>query len=176
MFAAPELIDAGVSDATSITSTDIDDDGDSDILIGTSIDTRLYRSDSGGFIPVEIPFSKVVHNASLWGDLENDGDLNLVLCTASGVQIWETKSGVDWTEESVEFEFVCNDGALADFDHDGDLDLLLVGESGLEIFGNNLDGTFRALAAEIGLSSGKPADSIVLADFDSDQDVDLVVG
>src|SRR5206468_12549464 len=43
---------------------------------------------------------------------------------------------------------------FVDFDHDGDLDLLLATPAGTRAYRNNLDGTFREMAAPMGLSGG----------------------
>ena len=65
-------------------------------------------------------------------------------------------------------------GALADADHDGDLDVFVTGEAGFELFNNNRDGSFRRLAAERGLA-GAGGRQLVVADLDSDRDLDILV-
>ena len=63
-----------------------------------------------------------------------------------------------------------------DADHDGDLDLFLANDGPNELLNNNLDGTFRPLAVERGLTgSGQRSLLSVVADLDRDRDLDIVV-
>src|SRR5207249_10144205 len=60
---------------------------------------------------------------------------------------------------------------FVDFDHDGDLDLLLATPAGTRAYRNNLDGTFREMAAPMGLSGGGGGGGsrdVAFGDFDGD--------
>src|SRR5205814_5571864 len=59
-------------------------------------------------------------------------------------------------------------------DHDGDLDLLLATPRGNRAYRNNLDGTFREMAAPMGLAMEGSRDAAT-GDFDGDGRTDLVV-
>src|SRR5439155_1296357 len=63
---------------------------------------------------------------------------------------------------------------FVDPDHDGDLDLFLATAAGNRAYRNNLDGTFRELAAQMGLAGARSRDASV-GDFDGDGRTDLVV-
>ena len=120
-------------------------------------------------------------NAALWGDFDNDSMTDAYFCRAGTNQLWQrTKDGwqdVTDTSQTSGGEFNTVEGAFFDMDHDGDLDLMLVNRDGPnELLNNNLDGTFRPLAADRGIQgSGGASSGAVLVDFDSDRDADLIV-
>ena len=94
LFASHTVIDSHVTDATSVTSADFNDDDHWDLLIGTTTGSSLYKSDGKEFSLVEdLPYGDVVHQAAFWGDLENDGVLDLILCTEQGIQVWQASDG-----------------------------------------------------------------------------------
>ncbi|MBT8061378.1 MAG: VCBS repeat-containing protein, partial [Gammaproteobacteria bacterium] len=121
-------------------------------------------------------------NAVLWGDFDNDGRTDAYLCRDGINQLWQQDSAGGWTDITEKADagggaFDTVDGAFFDADHDGDLDLFLVNDDGPnELLNNNLDGTFRPLAAERGIAGdGGPSRMVLPVDLDSDRDVDLVV-
>ena len=67
--------------------------------------------------------------------------------------------------------------SVTDFDNDGDDDLFLSTRWGrAQLFQNLGDGTFREMAAEVGLDIDGFADASIFADFDNDGDQDVFVG
>ena len=172
-----------------LTTADINNDGVLDLFIAgshpgsASPNSILWGTADGGFIPAEDhPLTPVPGiNAALWGDIDNDLLPDLYLCRNGANQHWRQTAHGGWEEISSEITANGNwntrDGALFDADHDGDLDIFLVNADGPnELLNNNLNGTFRALAAEQGLEGrGAGSRSVILADLDRDRDTDIVV-
>ena len=121
-------------------------------------------------------------NAALWGDFDNDGLVDVYLCRRGKNQLWRQTATNNWQDvtastDTAGAELDTVDGAFFDADHDGDLDLFLVNADGPnELLNNNLDGSFRPLAADYDLGGGSADSMLVLpADIDNDRDVDLIV-
>ncbi len=121
-------------------------------------------------------------NAALWGDFDNDGRTDVYLCRRGTNQLWRQVAPGRWEDvtESTRTsggERNTLDGAFFDADHDGDLDLFLVNTDGPnELFNNNLDGTFRPLAAQQGIAGeGRASRGVIPVDIDRDRDVDILV-
>lgn len=117
----------------------------------------------------------------LWGDYDNDGLVDAYLCRSGPNQLWRQTAPDQWEDVTESTgtsggDLVTRDGQFFDADHDGDLDLFLANEGASELLSNNLNGTFRPLAAEQGLQgSGGPSRAVVVADLDRDRDLDILV-
>ena len=174
----------------SITTADIDGDGQLDIFIAGAIDdggaTRnailINRGDAGFVLDSTHPLASVSNvTAALWGDYDNDGLTDVYLCRDGANRLWRQTAKGQWADvtEAAHADGgggTTVDGALFDADHDGDLDLLLVKrDGGDELLNNNGDGTFRPIGSRIGLTDALPSSAIVVADLDADRDADIVV-
>ncbi len=169
---------------------DMDGDGQVDLFLAAALEANngrlnavLVRRNDGFELDPKHELAQVADvNAALWGDYDNDGLTDVYLCRRGPNQLWrqiERNTWQDVTEGTNTSGGNANtvDGAMFDADHDGDLDLLLVNEDvPNELLTNNLDGTFRAIAQSQGLAGdGRPSRGVVVADLDSDRDVDLVI-
>ncbi|MEE9129008.1 MAG: FG-GAP-like repeat-containing protein [Phycisphaerales bacterium] len=178
-------------EAPSITPCDLDSDGDLDILIADEIrrpkgvrNAVLLNQGGGRFeVVLDHPLAGIEDVKSvLCGDYDNDGFIDLYLCREGPNELWrQTGPGV-WqnvtdSTGTANGEYDTVDGAFFDADHDGDLDIFCVNANGPnEMLNNNLDGTFRAIAAEGGISGGdQRSQQVVVTDFDNDRDADLIV-
>lgn len=184
---------------TSITASDLNADGQIDVFItsafAASETNRTTRNavllaesaesaDSNGFsLVTDHPLAAVPGvNTAAWGDFDNDGLTDVYLCRRGENQLWRRQPNGDWanvtqTTQTAGGEHDSRDCVFLDADHDGDLDLFVVNADGPnELFNNNLDGSFRPLAAERGLTGGlRSSRRILPADLDGDRDVDLIV-
>lgn len=173
-----------------LTVADIDADGRSDLFLAGraaaagAYNTVLLGVEHGEFTAaVDHPLAAVADvNTALWGDFDNDGHTDVYLCRRGPNQLWRHKADGGWEEitgatQTANGAFNTVDGAFFDADHDGDLDLLLVNSDGPdELLNNNLDGTFRPLAAERGLAGSRTdTRQVLLLDIDADRDTDIIM-
>ncbi|MDH3899886.1 MAG: FG-GAP-like repeat-containing protein, partial [Gammaproteobacteria bacterium] len=176
--------------APNLTVADINDDGYPDLFVaGRSVTAGAYNlvltgQADGSFRPAgNHPLAGIAAvNTALWGDYDNDGRTDVYLCRTGRNQLWRHTDANSWQDVSAATgtgndSLDSVDGAFFDADHDGDLDLFVVNRDGAnELLNNNLDGTFREIAAERGLGgSGSPAKSVLLFDIDNDRDTDIIV-
>ena len=176
--------------ASATTVCDIDADGALDLFIngaiakeGTPSNAVLWQTPDGWRLQLDHPLADVSDvNAVLWGDFDNDGHVDAYFCRQGPNQLWQQTAEGDWQDITAAAGVSAGDdetvdGALFDADHDGDLDLFVLQRSGKnELLNNNLDGSFRPLAAEQGIAGGGRAPlGVAVADFDQDRDADILV-
>ncbi|GMQ82121.1 MAG: hypothetical protein BMS9Abin05_1564 [Rhodothermia bacterium] len=170
---------------------DYDTDGDYDVLVtGTreagQFMSLLYRNDGNGeFTLTPDVFASLAFSSAAWGDYDSDGDPDLILSGAElgvneafvGNSYLYRNDGGSFVERPDEFVGVFNgDQAWADYDLDGDLDLFVMGRTSMlgnhiaYIYQNN-DGEFRIVTGLVGTSTANS----VWADFDGDNDIDVLV-
>ncbi|MHC5002704.1 MAG: FG-GAP-like repeat-containing protein [Planctomycetota bacterium] len=177
----------------SVTAADVDADGDIDLLLTglvtnadappRAVPALLLRQPDGSFASGDHPATADPDvNTALWGDVDNDGLVDLYLCRRGPNALWRQTAPGTWEDVTAEAGAAgaaldTVDGALVDADHDGDLDVLCANADGPDaLLSNNLDGTFRDIAAQAGVDGGDaPSRRILVGDVDADRDLDLVV-
>jgi len=174
----------------SITAVDINNDDNLDLyLAGVLQGDKLHnlvllnQPDNTFTAVTEHPLASVPDvNAAVWGDFDNDGLTDVYLCRRGANQLWQQTGSNAWsdvteTTRTANSDLDTVDCAFFDADHDGDLDLFLVNADGPdELLSNNLDGTFRPLAADYGLAGNDtPSRGVLPTDIDGDRDVDILV-
>jgi len=177
---------------SSIAFSDIDNDGDQDVLItgenssGTRI-AKLYTNDgTGTFTEVAgTPFDGVSYSSIAFSDIDNDGDQDVLitgfnssyqriakLYTNDGTGTFTEVAGTPFDGVSV------SSIAFSDIDNDGDQDVLITGFNSsyqriAKLYTNDGTGTFTEVA-------GTPFDgvsysSIAFSDMDNDGDQDVLI-
>src|SRR3954466_315661 len=179
-----------VAHPASITTADIDGDGQIDVFIAGAIDEAgivknavlLNRGAAGFTLDATHPLAAVTGvAAAVWGDYDNDGLIVVYLCRDRANQLWRQTGKGQWADVTAAAHAdggggATIDAALFDADHDGDLDLLLIKrDGGDELRNNNGDGTFRPIGQRVGLTDADPSSGIVIADLDADRDADIVI-
>lgn len=107
-----------------VTSADIDNDGDLDMILVDANDTGyLYRNESGGTFSFVRTFSKVDGYMAGLADLDNDTDIDLVFAGDKRIYLNEGSGGFS-SGPAVPVSGINDPRAIAfaDIDNDGDLD------------------------------------------------------
>ncbi|HSR66931.1 MAG TPA: FG-GAP-like repeat-containing protein [Acidobacteriota bacterium] len=178
---------------------DIDNDGDLDLYLINAGANRLLRNDGRRFS--DITSEAGVGDAS-WGlggvfaDSDHDGDLDLLVAgfidpsKSAGSSLRELagasnrhyRNNGDGTFTDVSGESKLGGEArrtvgifATDFDNSRDIDFYMVNQGAPnQLFSNLRDGTFRDLAAEVGLEGGGEAGALALGDLNRDAWMDVV--
>lgn len=175
----------------SLAFSDIDNDGDEDVLItgdgyyskGIS---KLYKNNgSGVFTEVSgSPFEHVSYSSIAFDDVDNDGDEDVLITGRKNInervsKLYENDGQGNFTEvQGTPFEGVSTSSiAFADIDNDGDNDVLITGYAEPEriskLYTNNGSGEFTELANTT--ISGITNSAVAFADIDGDNDLDLLI-
>ena len=179
------VIDSGVTGASVITSTDLDNDGDLDLIGATSNgQINWYANDGdGGYSVANSLFNTAGYNFTsiATGDLDGDGDLDVVVtndtpdASEDGILIFENQfvdSGTTtFTMTSMETtSFDAYDVAIADIDGNTRLDIVASFGSGEVVLyeQNTADVFTRSVAGNVTSVRG-----IDVGDLDGDGDLDI---
>ncbi len=168
--------------------TDLDQDGDLDLLLGDLQGARLFRWGDGRFEDVSRdaglagsrPLAPVVGIAT--GDLDNDERPDVLLLHSRGVSTLRQAAQGQFApfprQPSVTIR--PDAGAMLDADHDGDLDIVLGGQaaattqSGVVMLRNDGRGEFVDITQTARLTTGGRSIAVVPIDFDNRRDVDVL--
>jgi hypothetical protein len=179
--------------------SDMDNDGDLDVLIGEKYGTtRYYKTTSEGFIPVfgDMPFDTLTtgYVKPTFADVDGDSDEDLIIGGEDGILRYFAKEGADdfveITGGSNPFDPISVAGyaapAFANLDDDADQDLVIgdyYNELGRISYFRNISGDFtEQTGTDNPFNAIYTTDSIssplnpAFADIDKDGDMDLFVG
>ncbi len=174
---------------------DYDGDGDLDLYVGFADSmpkpNRLYRSDDKGQrftdVAAEVGVQETGNTRQpVFVDYDGDGDVDLFVAFRDKPnRLYRNDGGTftDVTSASGAGDPRRTVGAVwFDMDGDGDLDLFTANQNGDEdgVFRNQGDGTFRDVAAELGMNQPGRTEAqgsvgVAVADYDNDGDLDLFV-
>ena len=172
--ATSSILPANLPRLRDLTLSDVDSDGDLDLLLATADGVHVLRNGGARFTagPV-VPVTSA--RAAVAGDYDNDGVQDLLVLRDAGVSLFrQDTSGAfrDVTAEAIRAKVNAQAAAFADIDHDGDLDVI----AGGVLLRNNGNGRFSDITAEAKIRPlSEPVDAIVPTDFDNRRDIDLLL-
>jgi len=181
------------------TFSDLDEDGDLDLIVGNNEGQLFYFENNGSNVFTELtgsnnPFDGLSvedYARPALTDLDEDGDLDLVIGSGQGTfnyfenngsNVFTELTGADNPFDGIDIGYESNP-IFSDLDGDGDTDLIsgLYGiNSSLFYFENNGSNVFTELRDANnpfdGIGVGLDYTSPSLVDLDLDGDIDLVIG
>ena len=168
-------------------SSDVDGDGDMDLLYASDFDDKIswHESNGDGSFTEHIVETNVFGSKSVQAsDLDGDGDIDLfsAFYSANGGLRWYENDGYEkFTTHAVDTEYYVNyitSNYVSDIDGDGDMDLLTsshdVASSGGSLSWHENDGNENFTSSHYVASSISPS-SVFASDVDSDGDIDLLL-
>ena len=155
--------------ATAVLAGDYDNDGDADLAVLRPDGISLLRRQPAGFTDVTAaaglgPVPGGPRTAA-WLDVDHDGDLDLFVASsvdgAPATRLFRNNGNGRFGDITTEAGLAVATGIVAivptDFDNRRDIDLLLVPAAAPPLLFRNLrDGTFRDVAADVGLALDRP--------------------
>ncbi len=192
-FISVQLSKYIIHELDDIISTDIDNDGDIDIITGSHQNISWYENNGGNnfseekIISSEInPFGGGFAHTKIYAeDLDKDGWIDIISASKADDEIawYKNKGGGNFSEQLVissDLDYA-RDVFAIDFDRDGDTDIVAASEyiSNSDItkivwYENNGQTAFSSEKLIANLNAG--VGSIGIADFDNDEDFDIVTG
>ncbi len=176
--------------------SDFDNDGDLDLLyVSDFLTTQVFRNDGNNQFTDITDTSQITDRNGMGasvGDVDNDGDLDWFVTSIDGNRLYLSDRGAfvnDSAAAGIEQGGWGWGACLADFDADGWLDIyhtngwinnaggnpqLPYTEDRSRFFRNNQDGTFGEMSEEVGLDDADQGRGVICADFDGDQDIDIL--
>jgi len=178
-----------------IIAGDYDNDGLADLLVlGAEQNTLFRNAGKGSFtnttVAAKLPKSLDVSMSGAFVDADHDGDLDIFLGGfASGVsltrpapnRLWRNNGDGTFTDISEAAKINAANRAVAvvptDYDNRRDVDLLVLDRGNKpKLFRNLRDGSFRDVAAEVGLTETGDWTCAAVGDFNKDTFTDFFFG
>ena len=180
-------IDDALGSTQTVCADDLDNDGDIDVIAGSSSENIVvwYRNDGGD--PVDFTRLQIGDNFKLahWvavQDVDGDGDLDVLGASYVGSEIawWKNSGGseISWTKQTIGTGYK---GALTvctgDFDNDGNMDVIGTSNASRKFAWWRNNGAATIVWTEQVIDDNyRGAWPVCVADLDNDNDLDVVTG
>ncbi len=185
-FGAQQIISTATEGAICVYSSDLDGDGDMDILSASHNDNKIAwyeNTDGNGTFGVQQVITTAAEKArSVYSaDIDNDGDLDILSASFEDSKIaWYKNTDGSGTFGAQQVISFAADNPLSiysvDLDGDGDLDVLSASSTDSRIaWYENTDGkgSFGVLQT-IAINSSGNATAVYATDLDGDGDIDVI--
>ncbi|MCP4967101.1 MAG: hypothetical protein GY926_17940, partial [bacterium] len=176
-FSGENVITTAANDAYSVTTADVDGDGDLDVLSASQGDDKIawYENDgAGNFTAHTITTAANSAFSVSTADVDGDGDMD-VLSTSTDKIFWYENDGAEnFTAHTITTAVInATSVTTADVDGDGDLDVLSASYVDAKIAWYENDGAGNFTAHTI-TTAANGAYSVTTADVDGDGDQDVL--
>jgi tetratricopeptide (TPR) repeat protein len=171
--------------ATAALAGDYDNDGLPDLLALGAGGLSLFHNEGGGRFKAETGIPAWLHAAATaaFVDIDHDGDLDVFVAASApeGPSLLLRNNGDrTFTDITAAAQLGGAGGAVAvvptDFDNRRDVDLFVLKRDRPALFKNMRDGTFKDMAAELGLAAPGPFLSAAAGDVNKDGYTDFFLG
>jgi hypothetical protein len=183
-FGAQNVISTDANKATSVNSTDLDGDGDMDVLSSSFSDNKIawYENDGTGNFGSQIVISTAASGAtSVYAtDMDGDGDMDVLSAswTDNKIAWYENTDGAGtFGAQNVISTVAMNASSVyaTDMDGDGDMDVLSASNDDHKIaWYENTDGDGTFGAQQVISTAALSARSVHATDLDGDGDMDVL--
>ncbi len=162
----------GNSTSTLVAHADVDNDGDSDLLLQAANSTvTLWTMENGARESISTLGFQVGYTLTQTGDLDNDGDSDLIFEDGSGaVIVWTIEDGVRTNAEWIGTWAGQSVVSTADIDNDGDADIVTQDASG-NVNVIEMEDATKVAARWVGVWAGRTVVGAGDADNDGDDDI-----
>ena len=178
------LSKAGSAAGISAIAGDFDNDGRPDLFVLRTGTGTLYHNDGNGSFSdataaARIPASPGASRATAFVDYDHDGDLDIFIAGTRHLLL-RNNGDRTFTDQTTEAKLTEEVRARAvvptDFDNRRDVDLLVLSHEKVSLWRNMRDGTFRDVAAEVGLVQIRGFFSVAAGDVNKDGFTDFYFG
>jgi len=165
---------------TSVYASDVDGDGDVDIITGSSNSTAVsvLKNNGDGTYATKVDYPTGNHPTSVYAsDVDGDGDVDIMTADNGSNTVSVLKNNGDGTF-ATKVDYTTGEYPqsvyASDVDGDGNVDILTAnaGSANVSVLKNNGDGTF---SVKVDITTGTNPRSIYASDIDGDGDVDILV-
>ena len=182
VFGPQQVITTAASGANSVYATDIDGDGDMDVLSASYFDDKIawYQNDgSGGFGPQQVITTAANAAISVYAtDIDGDGDMDVLSASRNDDKIaWYENDGSGGFGPQQVITTAANQAYsvyASDVDGDGDMDVLSASFDDDKIAWYKNDGSGSFGSQQIITTAADYAVSVYATDIDGDGDMDVL--
>jgi Flp pilus assembly protein TadD len=170
---------------TGAVAADYDNDERTDLLVLRAAGVTLLHNDGGKLADrtaaAGLPTAGVAVATAAFVDADHDGDLDVVLGSDAALALFQNDGAGKFKDVSAAAGLAGRGGAAAlvptDFDNRRDVDLLFARPGAPPaLYQNRRDGTFRDVAAEVGLGGSAAFRCLAAGDLNKDSVTDFFLG